>query len=220
MNAELMIDEVLDIVDDPSFDREDDVLKYLNLGQVSAAAKLLIPGLSDGYDTVATLVDAYKAPAPADYMKMVHSVSVVGRPVRLCRNFADLVQRYEGLSLDAGEVGAVVISAGQVFYQLVPAVSVDIELFYYRLPTPMTDSLTSFPDGLGSIMQAAMDNYSQALIHFAASQLYSKIEQGMEGAKVDTQYNFALYNELLAQFNLGHSEEIVHPAPAVGEVNW
>jgi hypothetical protein len=219
MNAELMIDEVLDIVDDPSFDREDDVLKYLNLGQVSAAAKLLIPGLSDGYDTVATLVDAYKAPAPADYMKMVHSVSVVGRPVRLCRNFADLVQRYEGLSLDAGEVGAVVISAGQVFYQLVPAVSVDIELFYYRLPTPMTDSLTSFPDGLGNL-QDAMDNYSRALIHFAASQLYSKIEQGMEGEKVDTAYHFALYQALLDEFHLGHLEEIVHPSPPVSEVNW
>jgi hypothetical protein len=219
MNAELMIDEVLDIVDDPSFDREDDVLKYLNLGQVSAAAKLLIPGLSDGYDTVATLVDAYKAPAPADYMKMVHSVSVVGRPVRLCRNFADLVQRYEGLSLDAGEVGAVVISAGQVFYQLVPAVSVDIELFYYRLPTPKTDILTIFPHGLGNL-QDAKDNYSQALIHFSASRLYTKIEQGMEGEKVDTAYHFALYNALLDEFNLGHLEEIVHPSPPVSEVNW
>ena len=219
MNAELMIDEVLDIVDDPSFDREDDVLKYLNLGQVSAAAKLLIPGLSDGYDTVATLVDAYKVPAPADYMKMVHSVSVAGRPVRLCRNFADLVQRYEGLSLDAGEVGAVVISAGQVFYQQVPAVPAAIELFYYRLPAPMVDAATSYPDGLGTL-QGAMDNYSRALIHFAASQLYSKIEQGMEGEKVDTGYHFALYQALLDEFHLGHLEEIVHPSPPVSEVNW
>jgi len=219
MNAELMIDEVLDIVDDPSFDREDDALKYLNLGQVSAAAKLLIPGLSDGYGTVSTATDAYKVPAPADYMKMVHSVSVGGLPVRLCRNFADIVQRYEGLSLDAGEVGAVVLSAGQVFYQLVPAVSVDIELFYYRLPVAMTDSAASYPDGLGA-MQEAMDNYSQALIHFAASHLSGKIEQGMEGAKVNTMYHFALYKELLAQFDLAHAEEVVYPAPAVGEVNW
>jgi hypothetical protein len=219
MNAEDMITEVLAVVQDPSFTREADALKMINRGMTAVAQVVPLPGLSDGRNTVTTVIDSDRVALPADFLGPLLYAKASGLPVRMYRNYSDIMAGFDGLSLDAGPIIGCVAHGGQLVYQWVPAVPVNVDLSYYRTPTPMTDSPSSYPDGLGNLRQHE-DALSEIIMHFAKGSLYSRTEDGHEGAKVNTHYHLNLFRALREEFRVQHCKGAPHPPPPISEVNY
>lgn len=218
MNAEELIEEVEDIIQDPSYDSEA-ILKHLNRGQLAIANKLLLPGLSDGHASVNTVLSQNHATLPTNYHKALHVAQVDGLPVKVYNNKALMIADYGKLTTQTGAVIGVTVDSGELVYQRVPATATAVELFYYRKPTPMTESGTSFPDGLGGQM-ADNDDFDFALIHYACWRLFERIEQGLEGQKIDTGYHKNEFYERVGELRLFCKEGRSHPVPPITKGSW
>ena len=217
MNGNELVAEVLDWVTDVSF-TADDALILLNRGQVAIASRLLLPGLSNGIDTVDTVPGQYAVAVPDDYMKVLyHAQTDNGNPT-VYQNIALFMTDFPVIDDSPGTLAGVVVAGRQLVYQSVPTLAKTITLRYYRKPTPMTTRSDSYPDGyeFGSDVG---ENYEKALVHYAAKEIYAKIEQG-DGNKEDTAYHTAEYNRHLATMKDGTPESRPHPKPPVCEANF
>ncbi len=198
MNADELIEEVANIVTEPSYDDDEDVfLRYLNQAMNAIAGQLLLPALADGYGTVTTVTDGFTIDLPEDYHKGLFLAQCDGVPVEVFRDLKSIATFFGGLkSSESGDVAGVVTSARRFIYQRVPTEATDIEIFYYRRPVPMEEGSDSYPDGLFTSV-VGNDDLDWALIHHACWKIFSKIEQGIDGAKVDTMYHQGLFKERL-----------------------
>jgi len=212
MNAEEMLDEVVGIVLNPYSDDREDYLKYLNRANVILASRFLLPGLGDGNDTVDTATDSKTVALPDDYGRELFLALVEGKEVSVVRELRSLSILFGGLSLDSGTISAVTASNGNLVYQRVPDTVTEVDLFYYRNPVPMEDSTDSNPDGF--VDDEDLDN---ALINYACWQAFAKLEQGVEGRKVSTEYHLGAFKEHEAAVKLKcyrEGEQYASPPPA------
>ena len=220
MNGEQLVAEVMDIVQDGSVDA-DAVLALLNQGQIAVASRVLLPGLSDGNSTVTTLTDGYLVDLPVDYHRELFLAQVDGRKVPVYANKMLLMEELglSGIGLSTGTIYGVTTNGKQLLYQMVPVAAKDIELFYYRLPAAIAETTASYPDGL-TTHGATNDHFDWALIHYAASHLFSKIEDGMEGQKVNTQHHAGMFEGRVAEIESATGRGRPRPAPPICGVNW
>lgn len=193
MNAEELIAEVIAIVDDPDYQDTEKMLKRLNEAQQAIATKVLLPDLLDGTDDVDTVVDTFQAALPATYHRTLYLAFVGEDQVDVYNDMQSMNLVRGGISLDAGDVEAVCVHSGLLLYQPVPAAVTAITLYYYRKPVDMVERADSFPDGA-----AGNDDFEWALIHHAASKVFSKIEDGLEGQKANTAAQKSLYEDRVA----------------------
>jgi len=220
VNAEQLIAEVADIIQDSSYDNET-ILSYLNRGQVAVASTLLLPGLADGHGTVTTAVDEYNVALPADFHRELFHVQVDDLPVKVYRNMGLLVSEMEKITTQAGRLVAMCPNAGNLLYQKVPSVTKNVELFYYRLPTDMSDEDdNSRPDGLSMQAGVALEHFDFALVHYAAALIFDRIEDGIEGQKVNTLSHRDQYAMRLLEMALHVREGRPHAPPPIAGVNW
>jgi len=208
MNAEEIIDEIILKVD--SDDVEDDreqVLKLINRAHGYLTNHILLPGLADGFATVSTVVDDYKVDMPDDYSRGLFlartNVNGFEKDLTIVETLAEIVSVYPNLSFtaDIGSVNIVAAQRNTLYYYMVPSTVTEIGLFYHRKPTPMEDVYTSYPDGL---TETGVDDeaWNEALIYYACWKLFAKIEQGLEGKKIDTSYNANVFNDMVDQLEL------------------
>jgi hypothetical protein len=220
VNAEELTQEVADIIQDSSYTGET-ILSYLNRGQVAVAGSLLLPGLADGHSTVTTAVDGYSVALPADFHRELYHAQVDGRPVKVYRNMGMIIHDLEKITAQAGQLEAVCPNAGNLLYQKVPSIAKDVELFYYRLPIDMTDEdENSRPDGLSMQAGVALEHFDFALVHYAAAFIFDRIEDGIEGQKVNTLSHRDQYALRLSEMALHVREGRPHAPPPVAGVNW
>jgi len=211
MNAEQILDEIEDIVQDPSFGRGGDILPKVNRAQLILANRYLLTGLADGNDTVTTSTSGSSVALPSDYHKGLFMALVDGKEVEIARELKSISTRFNGLSTDTGDVIIVAAAGGRLVYQQVPDVATDIDLYYYRPPVDMTDSASSFPDGISN-----NEDFDNALIQYACWQLFEKIEHGVEGQKVNTAYhkkNFYEACDAIKLYCYREGENIASPPP-------
>lgn len=190
MNAAEIITEVIDTVDDYAYSSRSLILKYVNSSQLLIASRLMLPDLNNGLDTVQTVIDGHTVPVPEDYHKGLYMASVGGVGLDIHKTPTDQMLSRGPLDDEEGDVTDVSVAAKTVHYQNVPGVSVDIMLGYYRLPVEMDDSETTYPDGA-----IGFEEFSWAIIHHSCHVLFNKVEDGMQGAKVNTQAHKALFDE-------------------------
>ncbi|MFV0437499.1 MAG: hypothetical protein ACK5PS_08935 [Desulfopila sp.] len=218
MNGSELVDEVLDIVSDPSITR-DKALGMLNRGMSYVAGQVLLPGLATGVGRVTTSIGQNSSPLPADYQREIFWARVAGEPVAIYANLGVMLADGFSLELQAGRVLAIVPNGGDLIYQLTPTEPTDIDIRYYRLPIPMQDKRSSMPDGLGN-SPGMIDAYDQTLIHYGCWRLYERIEQGLEGGKVDSQYHEGQCRAELIKLEAAVRKERPRQPPPVCEVRY
>lgn len=199
MNAEELIDEVIGIVDDPDHRDREAVLARLNEAQKAVAARLMLPDLNDGTDTVDTVTDDYKVALPATYHQNLYLAFLGNVQIDdIYNDMQSMALVRGGMTTDAGDIEAVCVHGANLLYQKVPTTVTTITLHYYRNPVPMTDKATSSPDGA-----AGNDDYEWALVRHAAAKIFNKIEDGLEeGGKPNTKAQMAFYEDLLAKLDI------------------
>jgi len=218
MNAKQLVDKVINNVTEIDFD-EAEVLEKLNEGQVELASRLLLPGLSDGYDTVTTVTTGPEVPMPDDYMKELLSARVVdGSRVKVVANFGLFDSQYGPVDSTTGSVVACVAHGRNLIYQNVPGVAKSIQLWYYRLPTPMQYREDSFPDGV-EFFRDYSTHFQKALFHYACQELWAEIEQG-EGNKPDTSYHEAKFEQYVRKLNARCNKARPHMKVPQVKGNW
>lgn len=194
MNVTELVQEVLDILQDPDYTDTEMVTTRLNEAQRAIADAVMLPDLSNGSDTVNTVTDAYEVALPADYQQNLYlAYDADGEYLDIYKDMAS-VELVRQISMDNGDLEAVCAHGSVLIYQPVPAVATTIAIRYYRLPTAMVaDDETSFPDGA-----RGNDDFEWALIHHAAWKIFNKIEDGLEGQKVNTAAQYQFYQERMA----------------------
>jgi hypothetical protein len=204
MNAETLIATLGGMVQEPSLDAEG-LLAKLNAAQLAVAEEdgIFLPALADGIASITAEAGEMFADLPLTYHKRFYlakntttngSVIVFDNIGMMAQSLGDI----PSISLQ-GDVYAITVHAGRVLFQRTPTANQTISTMFYRLPVPMTESNKSFPDGLlGSRSSLVEDAFDRALLHHAAWRIFSGVEQGLEGRKVDTEYHFGEFRRAIA----------------------
>jgi hypothetical protein len=181
MNFQDMIDETKILVQDSSYD--DLIPSYINDSLIQAAIETQLPDLKR-VALVTTAVDAPYISIPdlgIDFAGRVLGV----RPKY--ETFRDLETMVETLDItDINELGdeikGICLEGGNLWYWPTPNEVQSITLFFMTNPPLLyypEDEIKYFPDHIQRL----------ALCHGAASLCYEKIEDGLEGDKVNTTYH-------------------------------
>ena len=208
---------VLDIVQDPSLE-EDDVLDLFNQCVGKVTQRFVLPIL-DTTGTITTVTTDWRVSAPVNFQRNLHAAfDDTGRPLTIYNNFGSLSLDYNGSLSTAGvRVDGVAASGKHIAYAPIPVAAQQLTLRYQRIPDTIADSTTIelFP-------AVAVGDQDDLLINYACWKLFSKIEQGMEGAKVDTSYYMALYTGLLDEvgFLLQREGANLPPPPIARMERW
>lgn len=216
MNANELINQVIEIIDNPDYDVGADILKYTNRSQRRIADILLLPDLRDGSATVSTAVGAMEVSLPATFHKNLFQARFAGADIAIYKDVVSMSMARGGLSLDVGDVEAVALKKGKLVYQMVPAAITAIEIYFYRLPVAMTAADTSYPDGA-----YGNDDFDWAIIHDSCAKIFNRIEEGMEGAKVNTDKHETLFAERMAALDeYAEMQGKIYPNRPSSNIGW
>jgi len=210
MSGESLIDDVVRIVKDDSYEREF-ILDLLNKGHLEVAGVVLMPGLANGFDDVDTDPDENSVELPEDYHRNIYLATSNGVKLKIYSNIGIMLSDGYMGDMTAGSLLAVTVLAGNLFYQQVPVEATTISLRYYRKPALIADSTTSLLDSLEGTEQKSPD-LEEALVSYAVKKIMREIEQGLEGAKVDTDFYEAKHKDAVARLIGG--TEVARPRRA------
>jgi len=215
VNTEEMINDVENIVLDPSYTR-DDILKLLNRAKLACASKAFLPGLSGGTGSVTTVSDGNLVALPTNFHRELFAASIDGEPIKIYDNKALMLAKMGHVMNEVGDVSACCVSGRYLFYMDTPVTPVTINLSYYEKPTPMTDSSSSYADD----MTSENELYDSTLIAFACWHLFSRIEQGLEGQKTDTAYYKDRFEKGCLEIESSYAQGRPRRPPIICKVNW
>jgi len=184
---EQLVDEVSRIIQDSSFD-DATIADYLNRGMLEIAggikrpdSSILTQPLPLLYEigTVATNTTAH-ADLPSDYQRdVVFATDEDGRELSIYDSFIEFAKTYPGMATE-GALNVLAVKGRTLYYQNIPETSENITIHYHRYPVDMTAD-DDEPDGIPPEL------HSPLLVNFACKEIFSLIEDGMDGKMPNTQ---------------------------------
>jgi hypothetical protein len=217
MNTQDLISEISSVVRDRRFDRPW-YLRQVNRAMLAIASRVLLPGLSGGKATVDTLTTDYQVDLPDDYHRELYLAKVGGTPMKIYGNMGVMIAAGHHMDINRGSITAVTVNGAKLVYQSVPALVTEIEILYYRKPTEQEDKRTSIVDELG-FEAAAEDPLDEAILAYVANIGFSRIEQGIDGQKIDTAY-YADQFETKIDILSAYGKRRPRVEPPVCRVRW
>jgi hypothetical protein len=210
-DSEDLAQVVLHKVQDASYSY-DDVLKIFNKCLLRLSGKYLFPKLEIIRDIETDLSGSI--PVPADYQKNLryahsithnHRVRVFGSVIQLNRHFSHLDQ--------TGIVRGLAIRNRRIYYQRIPSSAETIRINYYAYPERMEKRYHK-PNFLPVHLVEPL------LFNFACAEIYSEIEDGIDGQKINTAYYKAEYANVLVELEQFLGPEEKEPVEIVQELQW
>lgn len=202
---------VLGTVQDDSYD-EDSVIKLLNECVAMLSRRLILPSL-DAEATVVTVTDAHSVALPATFQRNLYHCQDGNdwNAIEVC-NSKDQLSRYYDPRLVKSNTYVKGVAAVRplLYYAPRPIVATTLTLRFQRKPSIITDTTeldTILPDGFSDIFE-----------NYATWKLFEKIEQGIEGAKVDTGYHMNLFLGLFDELKSSLTEGVSMPAPPIARM--
>jgi hypothetical protein len=207
-----LADEVMEAVQDASFTYEA-ILELFNDCLLELAGELMFPDLERWIDIETTAHDNF-IHLPADYMrKLRHCHSIThNRPVEIYGSAVQLFRRFTVLD-QSGRVIGVAVNGRTLIYQRIPASSETLKINYYAYP-PRLQTCHDKPLIMPWHLAKAL------LKHYACKEIFSLIEDGIEGAQVNTdrhEKRYEIAKERLWQF-IGPEEK--SPVDIETEIDW
>jgi hypothetical protein len=207
-----LVDKVRNKVQDDSYSVED-ILELFNACLVELAGEVLFREL-ETWQIVETDPNSSTIALPADYhreLRFCHSLTnnrrihVYGGRPQLDRHF---VQRDQ-----SGRVLGVAPLGRQLYYQRIPQTTEQLQINYFRYPEPLRsrdDKPTCLPPHLVEAL----------LVNYAAKELFSEIEDGIEGPQVNTERYTGRYDQARAQLVRFIGPEQRAPVELVDDMCW
>lgn len=152
---------------------------------IAGTADLYLPELLEHSITILSVAGKHSCSLPSNFHKKITSVLVEGSAVRVYSSVSELEQVFGGLRPDrTGAIRGVAAQGGKLYYQSVPVERAELSIGYYRKPSALTDSSSCFPEGV-----SGCNELDECLISHVLWKEYRRIEDGMEGQKVNTGYH-------------------------------
>lgn len=205
-------ESILDTVQDSAYD-EDTVIGLFNQCAKGVSRRLVLPSL-DTEGTVTTVTNGPSVALPANFQRNLYyckDQSISTHTIEICNSKDQLARYYDDKLIKTGtRVRGVAAVRPQLYYAPIPTVATTLTLRYQKLPDAINaatnlDAIT--PDGFSDLWE-----------NYALWKLYEKIEQGMEGQKVDTTYYMNLYLGLFDELSTSLKEGVSMPAPPVARM--
>lgn len=191
-----LVDEVVDIVQDPKIG-DARTKNLLNEGYLDSLYRTTepLPALETTGEARTTLDQAFTA-LPDDYLRNLEIVycSTQDQRLTILGSLQLLKIKYPGLA-KTGNIEHVAVSNRLLYYQGIPSTRRTLSLNYFCKPTLMSnerDEPTMLPENL----------HRRLLVNYACKELFSRIEDGMDGRKNNTAYHAAEYNKAFADLEL------------------
>lgn len=186
MNLGDMVTEVDNIVDDSDFSSAD-IVGYINQAVQYAAQQVDLPDLKKLVTATTVLAQPYTTLTGITGGFSGRILRVSDRSIAIYPNLQLLLDEYvsddyQDLT-EAGDVEAIALEGRTLWYQYVPEEETDIVLLIYQNPSTLADNdeePSDFPDHL----------HRNLFVHGAAYYMFDQIEDGLEGAKVNTDSHF------------------------------
>jgi hypothetical protein len=207
-----LADDVLEVVQDPSYTYAD-VLQYFNDCLMDLAGEFLLPDLDTWVD-IATDPNVDHVRLPVRFMKNLryaHSTTQ-NREIRRYGGLSQLYRLFSQLDL-TGRVLGVCAQGADLYYQRIPSSAETIRINFYRFPDRMEsrfDKATCLPDHL----------VKPLLLNYAAMEIFSLIEDGIEGAKINTSKHSKEYDKYRVKLLMFIGPEEREPEEIVDEMQW
>lgn len=205
--AEELVDYVSDIIQDTSYS-DATILGFINRGIRQIAGGIFIP-YPDGTqvfssplpnlltsDTVTTSTTNPYVDLPDDFGRGLLAVSSAATDtiVTIVESFAEFLNLFPTLDLSSS-VTSVAIRGTRIYYQGIPTSADMLTLHYYSKPTALSDD-DDEPDCLPTHL------HEELLVNYAAMKIYDQIEDGIDGAKVNTTSYTARFNKAMLEMEM------------------
>lgn len=179
---------ILDVLQDDACS-SDDVTALINQGIRFCAEVVLLPGLEVS-NTVNTIIDTSFADIPASWnfnRNLYHCSSPDNVNIKIHNSFGALLQEFPDFWNEQlkGSVERVCIKGNTVVYYPIPTTSIELTCSFYRTP----DIVVNDAD-IPSCLPVSV--HEEILENFVLWKYWSRLEDGIEGAKTNTKY----YQEL------------------------
>ena len=191
----------------PDFDTTA-ILAILNRGQLEIAGggdrphgEALVAPLPDLFTsgTVAFLADTPTAAMPANFQRGLTRVTYLGEALKKYDSHIEFLERFEG---ETGTPEGYCLKGKTLWIGPTPTAGLNVTAYYHRLPTdmqivagsagpPVVPAVDSPPDGIPAHLQYKL------LFNYACREIFSMIEQGVEGHSPDTTKHAMLYHTAL-----------------------
>ena len=192
---------VLGIVQDDSYD-ENDALYQFNQCAAFISGQYVLPSL-DHQGTVTTSTETWSVSAPATFQRNLYeALDSAGRPIGILDSRKQMLAYCDGkITTTGGRIERLAVVGNSILYWPINTTAEELTLFYQRRPTAITLA------GEVDLLPGAFSDNDQVFINFACWKLYEKIEQGLEGQKVDTNHHLATFTGLLGNLGLYLNKE-------------
>jgi hypothetical protein len=123
---------------------------------------------------------------------------------RIYANLEELMEHYSVVAADEiGDVEAVALEGSTLWYQKIPAVAETLTVLYYQDPSVLEDDEES-PDYLPGFLHRPL------LVSGAAYIMFNRLEDGLDGEKVNTASQLADFNRGIASFRAYSARRRMH----------
>ena len=188
MNLEELRDEVRIIIQDPDYD-DDEIDKYINQALSYTAGLVNLPDLKaiESVDTVLAQNYVNLSTITGGFSGVLRRVVKEG--IKIYPTLELFASDYVGNWDTAGEVEAVCLEGNVLWYQKIPASEEALMLILYKNPAELEDD-----DDIPTDIPASL--HRPLLVNGASHFIYSDIEDGIEGEKINTTVQFGFsFNE-------------------------
>lgn len=198
-------ESIIDEIQDTSIS-EDKIDTLINQSIVHVSRRVLLSELESS-GVVSTILDTCEVVIPESWnlQRNLYSVEIEDKnEIKVLSSIAMLERIYPTYTTDltTGEVSHVTIQGNNLIYYYIPTEELEFKCKFYEKPTTLvadSDELTCIPEG----------SQEELVENFVLWRLWKTIEDGIEGAKVNTNYHknqFQYYlNELDDLINSGQS---------------
>lgn len=210
MKASEIVAAVVRKIQDPSYDN-DDVLAMVNQGIIDVASGgdrqhgfPLLPPLPDLFTVDEVTVDAGDSyiDMPSEFLRALTRVEHGGEALRRYDSHIKFLSRFRG---ETGPVEAYCLVGRRLWIGPVPTSTTTLTVFFYAAPTLLEEE-DDEPTYIPAHLQRRL------LVNYACKEIFSEIEQGLEGALPDTKKHDTEYQRALTDL-----ERFLGPADGVAE---
>jgi len=187
----VLVAEVVTIVDDASF-ASATITAKLNEGLNNVAGQVLLPRLrtTTTIDTTSVNKAALDSGFHRNLSRWCHSTTH-NRRIKVYESVPQLFKWFGQLDLE-GSVTGVAREGAYLYYQRIPASAETLMINYFEYPTQLVDD-TDEPTCLPAHL------HSRLLVNYACSQIFRRMEDGIEGESANTTRHDNFYKEAVAE---------------------
>jgi len=180
---------------DPSFTREVDLMPLVNEFVEETSNLLNLPGLQ-AREIVTVGAGDVSIEMPEAFSRELYRVynETFMRLVSIRTNVATLEGLYDP-DCSPGAIKDVAQDSGVLWLKPSPIQDQELNLFFYRKPVPL-----EFDDDDGKL-DGIPDHLSQVAVDYVLMKLFTLIEDGIEGRKVNTEHYMGLYSVGMAKIS-------------------